>query len=222
MASNASRPLDISTKDRELLAGVWERADRPSLRVDPADVESAAGALRTAIPDVVLALLIAEGRSLGDLVRLTSSIVSFYEADGTKGWRRATGFDHVAFAELPSADASEPVFGCFARTDDAAKVKLVVWNLRHPERGGEALADLRAYLKRRGEMAGQGALAKGDGAAFLPVVEAAAAAQPVTIVHHPKFGDGQVIERVGDDKLRIDFGAHGIRVLASSFVTVKP
>lgn len=224
MESNAPRHLELSSKDRDLLAAVWERAGRPSLHVDPVDVEGASEALRTAIPDLILAILIAEGRTPGDLVRLTHSIVSFYEASGRSDWRRATKFDHIAFAELPSGDASEPVFGCFARTKSPAKLELVAWDLRRPGQGGEPLADLGAYLQRREGAPGRRARALvGDGSAFRPVVERAAPPpQDVALVHHAKFGEGKVIERLGDGKLRIDFGANGIRVLAASFVTSKP
>ncbi|MDC3962243.1 hypothetical protein [Polyangium jinanense] len=224
MESSAPRHLELSSKDRDLLAAVWERAGRPSLRMDPVDVEGASEALRTAVPDLILAILIAEGRTPGDLVRLTQSIVSFYEASDRGDWRRATKFDHIAFAELSSRDASEPIFGCFARTKSPAKLKLVAWDLRRPRQGGEPLADLGAYLKRREEAAGQGARAPiGDSSAFRPVVERVAPPpQDVALVHHAKFGEGKVIEQLGDGKLRIDFGTNGIRVLAASFVTGKP
>jgi hypothetical protein len=226
MKVDEARHLELSASDRSLLAGVWEGAGRPSLRVDPADVEAASKAVRSAIPDLILAILIAEGRTPFDLVALTRELVEYYWVNEVHKWRLATKFDHVAFARLTPDDSPEPEFACFARTKRPTKIRIVAWNIRKPEPGGEPLADVGAYMERRKlDADGQAprARASGDGSAFRPVVEAGSRpSAPVAIVHHAKFGEGKVVERLGDDKLRIDFGAHGIRVLAASFVTSKP
>ncbi|CAN5171885.1 hypothetical protein BH09MYX1_BH09MYX1_08800 [soil metagenome] len=218
MTSSAERSLDLSPPDRDLLASVWERSGKPPLRVDPADVASAAEAVSQPIPDLILAILIAEGRNPGAVVELTQKITTFYDAGDHRDWRRASQFDHVAFAELVTDDESEPVYACFARSDDPTKVSMVAWNLREPGRGGVPFVDLGAYVAQRDPNVS----ASRNGAEFRPVV--CGAPKPVAgtaLVEHKKFGEGRVVEELEDGKLRIDFGEHGVRVLASSFVTPK-
>ena len=208
---------------RARLAAVWHDAGRPTLRIDPDALASVAKELRSKVPELVLAILVAEGRSLGQLVTLTSDVVAFYEASEVPGWRRATKFDHVAFAELTAPGSAAPVYACFARTSDSARAELVSRDLRKPGEGGAPLSDLDAYLQRRAQLSGRepGAVSDDAVAAFQPVVAAAPTAAP-TVVRHPKFGEGKLLERIDGGKLRIDFGAAGVKVLAASFVEIPP
>ncbi len=48
---------------------------------------------------------------------------------------------------------------------------------------------------------------------------AAAPARPQSV--HPTFGEGTVLDQ-RDDKLRIDFGAAGIKTIAERFIKTKP
>jgi hypothetical protein len=216
------RALWLSATERERLASVWAANGRGPLRIDPADLLAASNALRSEVPDLVLAILIAERRSLGQLAMLTESVRSYYAASGERDWERAVKLDHVAFAELTEAASAEPVYACFQRTRDPKSVKLVAWDLRKPIGGGAELRDVDEYLARRlsRPAAGIPAASPEVVSAFQPVIESAPAPPPA-VVHHPKFGEGKVIERLEGGKLRIDFGPSGIRVLLSALVTTK-
>ena len=174
--------------------------------------------LRGTIPDDLLALLIATGRSLGSLATMTKSVSSFYEGMGEKGWRKRMKFAHVAFDDTYNADEG-PL--CAALGDDEATISF--WFLRKGEASAPTFlvpgeSPVVSYC--RWKYPTVDFTARIDPAllaAFQPCVVAPAAAKERR-VKHPKFGEGVVVQAIAPDKLEIDFGAHGVRKLLASAV----
>lgn len=206
-----ARELRITEETRGVLACVWQLKAKPSLVIDTAAVAAVKDALKCTVPDEVLALFAAEGASLAVMPALTLEVTTFFDATHGKGhWRTELQFDHVVFARLPSDDA-EPLYASFRRGDSPT---LALWHARSPQPGGIAIT-IEDYAKRR-----WGELPEVDGRAFKPVVDLPPP-PPARQVIHPTFGQGRVLDQ-RDDKLRIDFGAAGIKTIAERFVKPRP
>jgi hypothetical protein len=200
--------LRITPETRRLLAAVWRAKGKPPLTIHPDQVADAAKELRVVIPDDVVAIVIAEGRLIGALPALTLEVTTYFDATHGKGkWRGELEFDHVVFARLPSDD-SEPLYASFRR----GSAELALWDVRRPTRGG-VKATLAEYLARGGTT---GTATAEEVAAFQPVIDLPPPPPPRRVTH-PTFGTGTVLEKK-DGKLRIDFGAHGVKVIAEKFV----
>lgn len=203
-------PLPLAEDTRALIGQLWD-GERP-LTIAASVVEDAEKNLRCVIPPEVIAVVVAEGRTLHDLVRFTHDVKD-WNAVLAADSEPSAAFEQIAFS-LVEGDGTEPLYVCFkpSAADRANKLALVSWDLRSPTLpSGEPLT-LAAYVEERVE-------SKEHAARFTP--ELIADARPEAIrVRHPKFGEGTVVEDAGDDKWTIDFGAHGTKRLAKSFVTI--
>ncbi len=205
-----AREMRITEESRGVLARVWHLKAKPSLVIDTGAVDAVKDALKCIVPDEVLAIFAAEGASLAVMPALTLEVTTSFDASHGKGhWRTELGFDHVVFARLPGDD-SEPLYASFRR---GASPSLALWDVRKPQQGGIALTTAD-YVKRR-----WGELKAVESKAFKPVVDLPPP-PPARQVVHPTFGEGIVLDQ-RDDKLRIDFGAAGIKLLAERFVKTK-
>ncbi len=205
-----AREMRITEETRGVLARVWQLKAKPSLVIDTAAVAAVKDALKCTVPDEVLALFAAEGASLAVMPALTLELTTSFDATHGKGhWRSELQFDHVVFARMPSDD-SEPLYAAFRRGDSPT---LSLWDARRPQPGGQPIT-IEDYTKRR-----WGELAAVNAKPFVPVIDLPPP-PPARQVIHPTFGEGTVLDQ-RDDKLRIDFGAAGIKLLAERFVKTK-
>jgi hypothetical protein len=164
--------------------------------------------LQSVIPDDVVALLAIEGRTAGDLVRLTHEIRTYYEVTDRNAIRTLK-FAHIAAARLNEVDSPEPFYLAFARTKDRRASTVVEWILRKPAPGAHAY-DLERYVREfHGVTAATGACP--------PRVLIADPVVAEEFVVHAKFGRGKVMQR-RDGKVTVAF-ADATRVLAERFVT---
>src|SRR4051794_9320002 len=96
---------------------------RPEVALE--EVVAAEKALRGNIPDDLLALLIATGRSIGSLCTMTEVVAAFYEGVEERGWRKRFKFAHVAFD-----DSYNPDEGPLCAALGYGNATIVFWFLR--------------------------------------------------------------------------------------------
>jgi len=185
----------------------------PELLLDSVqDVERALGG---AIPDPLLAVCAATGRSLGTLVDLTRMVGAYYDANRTRDWKRTTGFAHVAF----DGDYSDEGPLC---TPLGGSAEIVWWFLRKgsgslPTFVVEGEAPFVSYVRWKYGIAGDAPEAGGE--LYPRLVVPAPVAKPERRVRHAVFGDGRVVEEIPPDKLLVDFGANGVKKLLTRVLT---
>lgn len=214
-------PIAISEPLRRTLAAVRRASGVGPIEVAFDSVSAVERELGCAIPNGVLAFLAATGRSPGAPVPITDEIDGFYEASDAapKDWRREFRFDHVAFdgwGDWPR------YYACWARGANRGDETARVWDMKAAAFFDRIVEDrtLDAVLRFRYELDAK-ALASLDPqeiAAFCPAI-VPPEPERVRRVHHAKFGLGVVSRVLESDKLEIDFGDAGVRVLLSRFVT---
>jgi len=199
--------LSISPSARPWLSLLAKhRVAPPSITVDMRALADAEDALRSVIPDDVVALLAIEGRSFVALVDLTQFIRAFY-ASGSQVNRPI--FAHVAFA-VTNDSADEPVYAAFAKTKQRDHAELVEWTLVKPGPGA-APYSFERYVRDVHHIEGAPPLD-----AALPEITVAMPSRAEELVVHAKFGTGRVTSR-HDGKVTVAF-ADATRTLAEAFV----
>ena len=170
------------------------------------------------VPDEIIAILIATGRSIGELSNHTAALASYYEGN-ERAWRRRFKFHHAAIDDTFNPDEG---FLCVELQDakTMAPAKLAFWFCRKGA-AFDAFAEegeppLVAYLLWRYPNADF--TKPVDGALLQPAIVAPAKAKERRVTH-PKFGEGVVLQIIAPDKLEIDFGAHGVRKLLAATVS---
>src|SRR5688572_9899222 len=123
-----SRPLELSPSLHLLLATLWERLGSPPLRdIEAATLEHVERDLGTVVPDAILALLAANGRSFGGMSESTSmyrALEDTLEPPIPRARRRElVCFDH--WSDYPM------YFAGFAPTRDRSEPAIIVWDSKH-------------------------------------------------------------------------------------------
>lgn len=151
------------------------------------------------LPDELLAYCAAMG-SMAMLLSDEEELELFYRGQDEPDWRSRSSFgDHVTF------DA----WGDWPRTYAVYSPSERSFGLFHLKTGTlDRVPSLEHLVAQRVEAAP-------EAAEFHPVVRRAEIRHRRVV--HAKFGTGTVVESL-EGKLRIDFGEHGIKVLAERFV----
>jgi hypothetical protein len=207
------RELELDPPLRALLAEVWKQCAGSGVQtIAAADLATVEGALGSAVPDAIVALVIARGLTLASIVEHTSAIASF--ASATHGLQ-APFVALETWGDWPATSVG------FARTRGRGAPRLRVWDWKtwtawtdHPIR---TVADF-VHHRLAGDDAHEPIVlaAVGSGEGFRPRIVAPPPAA-TRFVQHAKFGRGEVLEE-RDGKLRIAF-ADGERTLLPRFVT---
>lgn len=161
------------------------------------------------LPDELLAVWAALGRSLGSIDELTRTVGEFYRGMEMRDWRRDSGFRHVAFDEyneegplVTPLDGSGRIEWWFLRKASGSPPAFVV----------EGERPFVSYCRWK-----WGAAGLDLDAAVEPIaprlVLAAAKMKTERRVRHAVFGEGRVLEELAPDKLLVDFGANGVKKL---------
>jgi hypothetical protein len=191
--------IDIQAELQPLLVGLQRHCKVAEATVAADGIAAVERHLGRRIPPLLGAVLAVSGTPPFRLIELDEELERFYRAEDQPGWRKAAGFDHLAFVgwgEWPRQ------YGCFDR-----RARPAIFSLKSGTFETASLADIvtRAWP---GVLPGVGEL-------VVEVVGPVAAA-PRRVLH-PTFGEGTVIGAAAG-KLTIDFGPHGHKVLLARFV----
>lgn len=202
------RDLDLSADLRALLGALHaSRASERPLVVRPVDLAGVEEAIGSVVPDAVVALSIAGGPSLSQLVEATASYESYAQTTHDKAGNLVI---LETWGEWPATSVG------FAPTQSRGRPKLVVWDWKtwtaDKTLGVDSIAD---YVRVRVVGEGPALEPLADPSSFRPAVGAVAAAERFVV--HAKFGRGRVVG-AEDGKLRIAF-EDGTRTLLAKFVT---
>ncbi len=149
-------------------------------------------------------------------MKLREEIRLFYTSSECppKHWKRAFDLEYVAFdgwGDWPR------FYACWARERVRDSEGVLVWDLKAASLANEVIGEstLEAYCRMRWNLSEEDLAAEDD---WKPVL-LAEQPPPQRAVSHPKFGVGTVLAEPEPGKLKVDFGAAGVRVLAARFVT---
>ncbi len=202
------RELDLADPLRALLGALHAvKSPSRSLLVAPVDLAGVEEAIHSVVPDAVVALAVAGGPSLSQIVEHTASYASYSQTTHDKPGKLVV---LETWGEWPATSVG------FVPTKSRGRPKLVVWDWKtwtaDKTLGVESIAD---YVRVRVVGNGPALTPLEDPGSFRPAIGDTAPAD--RFVDHAKFGRGRVLG-AEDGKLRIAF-ADGTRTLLAKFVT---
>jgi hypothetical protein len=196
-------PILISVELGKELALLMRHLGRAEAVVDGVAVQAVEVHRRISVPPPVLAYMAASGEPMRNLVVLDEQLDAFFLAEGRPLWKAHARFAHVSFTAWGDWPRSHAVFD--------ATGALSIFSLKTASFEPGTMSDiLRARWPE----------VDFDAATEVVCAPAVSTALPPPARHvaHRTFGKGTVLAEE-DGKLRIDFGAAGVKTLLAKFVT---